>query len=202
MSNFLSATDKSRLIAATRPISRQFVRLAIIFKRIQSQNMNKVKNFSTLRPTNQSLPISLLKTREWIMDEVRPVLHANDLTEQQWRVLRVVAEEGFADATTVASRACILAPSLTRILRNLTEKGVLGSTRDENDGRRLMIYLTPKGEELIATVSPQTWVVFERMRERVGNEKWEQLLELLKQVREEISQTEGEISNQRPLEQA
>ncbi len=125
------------------------------------------------------------------MEEVRPVLHAHDLTEQQWRVMRVVAENGQSDATSIAERSYILAPSLTRILRNLADKGILQTTRDVRDGRRMLIDLTPEGEALIQTVSPQTYEIFEKMRARVGTEKWEQLIALLDEVREEIEQMDA-----------
>ena len=72
----------------------------------------------TLLPldTRRSLPIALLRARETVMHRFRPLLASHDLTEQQWRVIRVLGETSPLDASDVAERACILAPSLTRII--------------------------------------------------------------------------------------
>ena len=43
--------------------------------------------------TDRSLPIALLRARERVMGPIRALLSGADLTEQQWRVLRVVQEE-------------------------------------------------------------------------------------------------------------
>ena len=59
------------------------------------------------------------------MARFRPILHARDVTEQQWRVIRVLGEESPLDASEVADRACVLAPSLTRIIRALEERRLI-----------------------------------------------------------------------------
>ena len=48
----------------------------------------------TLLPldTRRSLPIALLRARETVMHRFRPLLASHDLTEQQWRVIRVLGE--------------------------------------------------------------------------------------------------------------
>ena len=43
-----------------------------------------------LRNVSRSLPVALLRTREAVMRQFRPVLRSVDLTEQQWRVLRAL----------------------------------------------------------------------------------------------------------------
>ena len=39
-----------------------------------------------------SLPMMLLRAREAVMGRFRPMLREFDLTEQQWRIIRVLAE--------------------------------------------------------------------------------------------------------------
>ena len=43
---------------------------------------------------DRSLPIMLLRAREAVMKRFRPMLKAHGLSEQQWRVLRVLNETG------------------------------------------------------------------------------------------------------------
>ena len=87
-----------------------------------------VKRHATqMRDLDKSLAIALLRAREATMSHFRPRLARHELTEQQWRVIRVLADSGKAalDATEIATRSVILTPSLTRILRTLEDRGVI-----------------------------------------------------------------------------
>ena len=100
--------------------------------------------------TSRSLPIALLRAREAVMGPVRGMLADAGVTEQQWRVLRVLDEDGALDPTTIAERAVLLLPSLTRILQKLEEKELVTRARDESDRRRQIIEVSPAGRALIA----------------------------------------------------
>ena len=76
-----------------------------------------------IRPIEQSLPMQLLQAREAAMAHFRPMLREHGLTEQQWRVLRVLASEEQLDTGELASRTVLLAPSLSRILQSLESEG-------------------------------------------------------------------------------
>ena len=82
------------------------------------------------RERRRSLAIGLLKAREAVMSHFRPILADHDVTEQQWRVLRTLSDAGLLDATEVAEKAFILAPSLTRMLRSLEERGFISRHKD------------------------------------------------------------------------
>ena len=84
-----------------------------------------------LARTQRTLPIALLRAREAVMDRFRPLLQVHDITEQQWRVLRVLHETGPVDATLLAKQAAVLAPSLTRMLRALARRGFIAQSRDQ-----------------------------------------------------------------------
>lgn len=129
-----------------------------------------------LARTQRTLPIALLRAREAVMERMRPMLHAHDITEQQWRVIRVLREEGELDATTLADHACILAPSLTRILKSLESRNLLRTTRDKADGRRVIVELTPEGRSLIASVTPQASEIYAGIEEAMGPGRVEHLL--------------------------
>ena len=75
-----------------------------------------------LPPTSRSLPIALLRAREGTMIPIRVMLSATGITEQQWRVLRVLSEYGTLDTKTLANRASLLFPSLTRIAATMRKK--------------------------------------------------------------------------------
>ena len=66
--------------------------------------------------------MSLLRAREMVMTHFRPMLARHRVTEQQWRVIRVLHEQSPLGATEVAERASILGPSLTRIIKALESR--------------------------------------------------------------------------------
>ena len=156
------------------------------------------KNPSLYDPTSRSLPISLLQTRELIMEVVRPMLVRHSITEQQWRVLRVISEDVRLDASTVAARACLLAPSVTRIVRTLAKRGFISSVRDVSDKRRTVLQLTEAGDAFLEKVSPESTEIFAKLRRTVGAERWEQLATLLSDIRSDIQATDTDQRDAKP----
>lgn len=133
----------------------------------------------TLPSTSRSLPIALLRARERVMGPIRNLLSDANLTEQQWRVLRVVQESGGIDPTQIAEQACLLLPSLTRILQKLDEKGLISRERDTVDRRRQVIRITGAGEQVIQDNIEASLALVARTREKMGEERYEALLDLL-----------------------
>ena len=137
--------------------------------------------------TSKSLPIAMLRAREAIMLSFRPVLAKHGFTEQQWRVLRVLGEKGPADAGQVAFEACILAPSLSRIIGKLEKDKYISRFIDAKDGRRINLSLTSLGKETLQKIVPEIGIIYNSLEKNYGEEKLTTLLELLS----EISQWKG-----------
>ncbi|MFT6457134.1 homoprotocatechuate degradation operon regulator HpaR [Pseudophaeobacter arcticus] len=135
-----------------------------------------------LPSTARSLPIALLRARERVMGPIRHLLSDVDLTEQQWRVLRVVQENDGIDPTEIADQACLLLPSLTRILQKLDEKGLISRERDKVDRRRQVIRITAAGGKIIEANIAASIAIVDRTREKMGQERYEALLDLLNEL--------------------
>ncbi|WP_353173946.1 homoprotocatechuate degradation operon regulator HpaR [Acinetobacter rudis] len=133
--------------------------------------------------TNQpSLTLALLEAREALMSHFRPELNEIGLTEQQWRILRALAQYKELDSTTLAERACILKPSLTGIINRLLDIGLILRRRSDKDQRFCFISLSQTGEQIFSNVverMEQRYAVFE---EKLGEEKMMKLFDLLKEV--------------------
>lgn len=129
--------------------------------------------------TRRSLPMCLLRARESIMAQFRPMLARHDVTEQQWRVLRALNENSPLDATDVADRASILAPSLTRIIKALEDRGLITKGKFADDGRRVQLSITPAGSKFIAEISPERRAIYQDIEDRFGPEDLERLLDML-----------------------
>jgi homoprotocatechuate degradation regulator HpaR len=135
-----------------------------------------------LQERRRSLAISLLRAREAVMSHFRPILAAHDVTEQQWRVIRILFEAGKLDATEVADKASILAPSLTRMIRSLEQRGLITKHKDNADGRRVLLQITPVGQALVEDVLPESLKVYADIDGRFGAKRVEELLDLLEEL--------------------
>ena len=133
----------------------------------------------SLPSTARSLPIALIRAREGVMAPIREMLAETGITEQQWRVLRVLAEFGRTDAKTLADRSSLLFPSLTRIAATLRDKGLVSQTRDDTDRRRQFIQLTPKGQKIIDDHAPRAAQIVDSFKQVLGEHDYETLLDLL-----------------------
>ena len=106
-----------------------------------------------MRKFDQSLPMALLRARELTMGYFRPMLNEHGLTEQQWRVIRVLQEYGELEFHKLSRIALIQPPSLTGILTRLERADLVRRTRSRSDQRRLHLSLTPAGLRRFEMVS-------------------------------------------------
>lgn len=134
------------------------------------------------RNTRRSVPIMLLRAREAVMSHFRPFLASHGLSEQQWRVIRVLGEVESLEAREVCERACILAPSLTRILKIIEDRGLVTRSTDPTDRRRLLLSITPKGGELLAVLTQEASPGYADFVDRFGAERIELLLGMLADI--------------------
>ena len=137
----------------------------------------KPRPTATLARTRRTLPISLLRARETVMERFRPMLHRHDVTEQQWRVLRVLDENEKMDASELAKGAAILAPSLSRILKTLEARGFIEMRKDLGDGRRTLVSLSDAGSAFLAEAAPESAAIYAEIEAQVGRKRIETLLD-------------------------
>ena len=133
----------------------------------------------SLPSTSRSLPIALIRAREGVMYPIRKMLSETGITEQQWRVLRVLIEFGRMDTKTLADISSLLFPSLTRIVATLREKGLVTQTRDDKDRRRQFIEITPEGQRIIDERTSQAADIVTSFKKTLGEDDYEALLDLL-----------------------
>lgn len=135
-----------------------------------------------LPSTARSLPIALMRAREKVMAPIREMLADSGITEQQWRILRVLSEHGEQEASKLAERACLLLPSQTRIVQSMLEKGYVTRTPSETDRRRQNVAITQKGQTIIDDNLAHAIAISEQFRAALGAEKYELLLNCLAEL--------------------
>ena len=110
------------------------------------------------------------------MERFRPHLHEAGVTEQQWRVLRALAETDELEAGELAERICLKMPSLSRILADLAARGLLDRRDGETDKRRRLVSISPSGRALFATMSQQSEKAYKTLRQDLGAEGYDALI--------------------------
>ncbi len=128
---------------------------------------------------HRNLPRLLLQAREAVMAHTRPGLRAHGLSDQQWRVLRVLAELGTVETGRVAREAFILGPSLTGVLTRMERDGLIHRDRDPLDQRRTVVSATTRGKRMARKLSGAIEAHYAAMEQALGAERLAQLYSLL-----------------------
>jgi homoprotocatechuate degradation regulator HpaR len=129
--------------------------------------------------SHRNLPRLLLQAREAVMAHTRPGLRAHGLSDQQWRVLRVLGEHGTVETGRVAREAFILGPSLTGVLARMERDGLITRQRDPADQRRTVVAATARGNRLVAQLSGTVEAHYAWMEKTLGTDELRQLYRLL-----------------------
>jgi len=137
---------------------------------------------STTPFVHRNLPRLLLQAREAVMAHTRPSLRENDLSDQQWRVLRVLGEHGAVETGRVAREAFILGPSLTGVLARMERDGLIHRSRDPQDQRRTVIEATAQGKRLVKKLSSTIEAHYAMLEGSLGKAKLGQLYKLLDEL--------------------
>ena len=139
----------------------------------------KAANGLAMRPFARSLPMQLLRAREALMQEFRPHLRKHDLSEQQWRVLRALAEAGSMDINALGEMCQIHPASLSRMLPNLEDSGRIERRTDSDDQRYVIVSITAKGKALFQRVAKESEQIYASIESRIGSRELKTLYELL-----------------------
>jgi homoprotocatechuate degradation regulator HpaR len=138
---------------------------------------------------HRNLPRLLLQAREAVMMHTRPSLREHGLSDQQWRVLRVLGEHANrSDAAKgvetgrVAREAFLLGPSLTGVLTRMARDGLIERSRCPQDARRTVVRATPLGLSKVAKLSEAIEAHYAWMESELGKQKLAQLYQLLDAV--------------------
>jgi homoprotocatechuate degradation regulator HpaR len=131
-------------------------------------------------PFEQSIAAIMLSAKESVLAPMRPKLREYNITEPQWRVMRVINDRGPTDATGLAEVGLLHAPSVTRILKELEERKLIVREVDANDRRRALVALTPEGREIVKVISRQVVRIMREYSERFGPQRFERLADELR----------------------
>lgn len=110
------------------------------------------------------------------MGPIRPMLRDAEVTEQQWRVLRVLDNAGPMEPTTLSEAALLYPPSVARIVRDLVERRLVIRSAHPTDKRRAVLSISPSGAALMKRTSAQTIAKLNDYTTQFGQERLAHLI--------------------------
>jgi homoprotocatechuate degradation regulator HpaR len=117
---------------------------------------------------HRNLPHLLLRARETLMAHFRPLLGEFGLTEQQWRVLRELVEQGPLEPRQLCEACSISSPSIVGVLLRMEETGLITRERMAHDQRRVRVSLTPKSRKIAQRLVPLVEQRYEALEAALG----------------------------------
>ena len=123
----------------------------------------------------RNLPLLMLQARERVLGHFRPLLNANGVTEQQWRIVRVLFESEPLEPRQIGDLCRLSSPSLTGVLARMEEIDLVSRKRLKHDQRRVEVSLSPRGRALAARMAPQIEEIYTRLERLFGENFCQQL---------------------------
>ncbi len=129
-----------------------------------------------MKDFDHSLPMLLYRALDLIMPRFRAIFGRFGLTEQQWRVLRVLWQRDGRALLELADATLISPPSLVGVVDRLARSGLVERRRSQSDRRVVRVFLTEHGRGLEAQVTPLVDAAYADLQRTVGDGDWEALL--------------------------
>lgn len=126
--------------------------------------------------------VSLVQARESVLAYFRPVLNEFDITEQQWRIIHLLAEQGTVDFQDLSLQTCILRPSLTGVLTRLENMDLVMRLKPASDQRRVFVKLTAQGNALFQNINAHMQQCYQKLETDFGSKKLQTLNQLLQEL--------------------
>ena len=149
-----------------------------------------------MKPFETSLPMMLYRTLDAIMPGFRAIFARFGLTEQQWRVLRVLWETDCTPLLTLAEATLIPAPSLVGVVDRLERDGLVKRRRSESDRRVVRVCLTVPGQALKTRVTPLVDAAYADLEGTVSGVEWTALLTTLGAITDRVKSSNGDSGTQ------
>ena len=134
---------------------------------------------AAMRPFSRSLPMQLMRAREAVMRRFRPHLLSHGFSDQQWRIIRALADTGRIEIGTLSALCQIHPASLSRMLPKLAEAGFITRHSHQNDQRRVVVAITPRGRALFRSVAPESEEIYAAVEREFGAKRLGELYQLL-----------------------
>lgn len=119
---------------------------------------------------HRNLPQLLLRARDVLLSHFRGILTHYGLTEQQWRIVRTLREQGPLEPNQLCDACQILSPSMVGVLSRMQTQELIVRERAAHDQRRIIISLTPQGRAIYERVAPLVEAQYRLIEDTIGHD--------------------------------
>ena len=124
----------------------------------------------------------LYRALDVVMPRFRQIFSEHGLTEQQWRLLRVLWEHREMTFRDLSAVTLIQAPSMVGVVDRLARKGLVERRASETDRRSVHVCVTKAGKALERRVRPAVEAAYEELRDSMDIDEWDLLVQSLERV--------------------
>ncbi len=137
--------------------------------------------------SEEALYLDLLRTVERLGRPVTGLLKAEDLSPNQYNVLRILrgAEDGLT-CGEIGERMITRDPDITRLVDRLQKRKLVGRKRDTKDRRVVLTRILPAGLELLARLDGPVLDGHWRLLGHLSADRQRLLRQLLEECRAEL----------------
>jgi DNA-binding MarR family transcriptional regulator len=132
--------------------------------------------------------LDLVRTTDILSRSLVAVLKAEDLSTNQYNVLRIL--RGSPDGLCcgeIASRMITRDPDITRLLDRMEKRGLISRCRETKDRRMVMAWITREGISLLARLDDPVEQTHRKQLSHLGRERLRAMAELLHTARSAVT---------------
>lgn len=117
---------------------------------------NEIKQQRQFRNEHQKATVNILFSANWLMEQIKKFLQAEDITPQQYNILRILRGSG-APLSTLQIRERMLdkMSDTSRIVDRLLKKGLVEKKTSQADKRLVDVTISADGLELLERLDTQ-----------------------------------------------
>ena len=145
------------------------------------------------RPTEQPFPLvrslgyQIRATHREFQSYLASRIEPHGVTLGAWYFLRVLWEQDGLTQRELSARVGTMEPTTLTALRSMERSGLITRRRNDEDGRKMNVFLTPKGRRLEDTLLPLARAVVEDAAAGLTEAERETLHDLLRRMRGNIA---------------
>ena len=136
----------------------------------------------TVPQFSHSLPMLLYAAIDVVMPRFRQIFRDFGLTEQQWRILRVLWDIEEVSHSDLARLTLIPAPSLVGIVDRLMKMQLVERRRSGLDRRVVLVATTEQGRALREQLMPPVQQSYFELRDSIDDDTWRALIDGLDEL--------------------
>lgn len=131
---------------------------------------------------DHSLPMILNRALDSVMPLYRELFARYGLTDQQWRILRVVWTHDKVNSVDLSNKTLLATASLVGIIDRLEKKDLVARIRSIDDRRAVYITATSTSRELESEITPQVVAIQSKVRSIVSEKEWVAMEKTLQKI--------------------